>query len=80
MTKAEAITTVNKSANSKYAPIVSIIATNAAEIADKDITLLFIIYNNNCKAYPYSTKSNRKLSNYPYRHPFGVVRKVDHYY
>ena len=56
-TNTDATTTINKSVISKYAPIISAIAINPAEIADNDITLLFIIYNYNtyCTTYSYNT-------------------------
>ena len=61
-TETEEITKQNKSAISKYAPIVKTIAEKPAEIADIETILLFIIYNTYYKAYPYNTMLHKRLS------------------
>ena len=56
-TNTDATATISKSVISKYAPIISAMAINPAEIADKDITLLFIIcnYSTYCTTNSYNT-------------------------
>ena len=40
------------------------------DIAEIVIILVFITYNTYCRAYPYSTKLRKTISNHCYQHPF----------
>ena len=55
MTKTDVATTMKISKNSKYAPTVKKRAINPADIAEIDISLLFIIYNKKNTSYQDNT-------------------------